>query len=1238
MVEALLQRGADPNLVLPEGMAAIHLAAGVEQESGIRCLHLILQHGGDPNVRSVEDLTPLHVAASWGCYTCLRLLLKAGGNAWLKDQDGNTALDLALEQGNKMCVRILQSSLEEMDKEQNIWMPERRAESFLTTITEDFSETGGVSQLCNAHPSTSGQIPQSNGAPLHVVPCRSFALTAAPGSPPGDHQEENCSLEDRRSASFLTECSWPCSMLSEQHDLHAQLGASSSPSFTRGNVSGPTRDCSAVWGCPRDGPVHRMGGAAPFHCAEAAAVAARSLSLGLNGALCHAKPCTSRAHPETPGITESHQALSSCVITSECKAEHLPGIRGSNVALDPSWHSSFLDPDLMVELSGQEGLDVTSPDHAYVFSWANSAAVSDLEKTVAEPVLLSRACGSPEGPSASGEPLGRRTDGGGSSPLSLSHSKRRVSAAEDQCCHEARGHRERAACFAQAPGIPASSGNHSLLAQPCHSPHELVETPEAGSFGERPSPARAGGLLPSQNGAALRQAPSRTSAEQLALDLCGNGSNEYTRNCPEPALPRMSPAGSLAKWDKQEQDPQPLPESWEKIQSGAESKLLPGSSDATDERVASQQPQGVLKGAIMPSVAWAEPTREESDLSAGSPEVEGRKSLHTRDTVLTLRAPEETQAFPGSQSPEVPMTAGDVDDTVVVSDQMVGDTMVIPSAKEEASSLEARLRSMMLATRVCHSPLLRQNGRPGHVTPRTKSRVTVSTMHCSSATPSLFDDTLEMPRRPRRRRGPEGSSPASREAQKRPEGTRSGEPPSMAGAGAAEPGITQANSDGGLQLSPPGPPIPSPVVPLNPGGDFAQCGGQSGSACSPAAGTGEQPASGGEGEKRGAAPPGSDPHQSGALCSMARGLPKPSRISFSRISGRRQLSGAPDLISQGVRLSPGGRPVNLSVIEPVQHLYVDEDEGHTLIERHVPCSDNSVAGGSSSEDTIIYNWQVYMGPAAGQEYVGGVPLQASPQPSHLSDEALARKLRDFGVSPGPMTGLTRKVYLQLLEKLMRDPKAKARKGFAGYSPELSYALETYQIPDGCDDEMALARQFDQPDKSKRWREGVLKSSFNYLLLDPRVTQNLPFRCQFVSQAECFRTFISAIFYVGKGKRSRPYSHLYEALTCYKDGRGRRGGQACSKPQHILESWASGEGVISVHCFQNVIPVEAYTREACMLDAMGLKMLTNQKKGDYYGVAANWPMKQRRRLGIYLLHRAMQIFLAEGERQLRPADI
>lgn len=49
----------------------------------------------------------------------------------------------------------------------------------------------------------------------------------------------------------------------------------------------------------------------------------------------------------------------------------------------------------------------------------------------------------------------------------------------------------------------------------------------------------------------------------------------------------------------------------------------------------------------------------------------------------------------------------------------------------------------------------------------------------------------------------------------------------------------------------------------------------------------------------------------------------------------------------------------------------------------------------------------------------------------------------------------------------------------------------------------------------------------------RVTKNLPFRSHTMSPQECFQTFIKAIFYVGKGKRSRPYSHLYEALEYHR---------------------------------------------------------------------------------------------------------
>lgn len=56
---------------------------------------------------------------------------------------------------------------------------------------------------------------------------------------------------------------------------------------------------------------------------------------------------------------------------------------------------------------------------------------------------------------------------------------------------------------------------------------------------------------------------------------------------------------------------------------------------------------------------------------------------------------------------------------------------------------------------------------------------------------------------------------------------------------------------------------------------------------------------------------------------------------------------------------------------------------------------------------------------------------------------------------------------------------------SAYSPELASALDTYRIPSSKADEMALAAEFDRPDKSRRWREGLLKSSFNYLLLDPR---------------------------------------------------------------------------------------------------------------------------------------------------------
>lgn len=50
-VEGLLRRGADPNLVLDDGAAAVHLAARARHPRALHCLRMLLRRGADPNVR-----------------------------------------------------------------------------------------------------------------------------------------------------------------------------------------------------------------------------------------------------------------------------------------------------------------------------------------------------------------------------------------------------------------------------------------------------------------------------------------------------------------------------------------------------------------------------------------------------------------------------------------------------------------------------------------------------------------------------------------------------------------------------------------------------------------------------------------------------------------------------------------------------------------------------------------------------------------------------------------------------------------------------------------------------------------------------------------------------------------------------------------------------------------------------------------------------------------------------------
>ncbi|XP_046597087.1 uncharacterized protein LOC107216647 [Neodiprion lecontei] len=324
-----------------------------------------------------------------------------------------------------------------------------------------------------------------------------------------------------------------------------------------------------------------------------------------------------------------------------------------------------------------------------------------------------------------------------------------------------------------------------------------------------------------------------------------------------------------------------------------------------------------------------------------------------------------------------------------------------------------------------------------------------------------------------------------------------------------------------------------------------------------------------------------------------------------------------------------------------EYKYEDAEEGVILLERRllvtpvnipiikpeVNCSSPSEKGSDCLDDKST------------ESYTSSLPSSLV----FMDSETLRAELTKLiGHPPGPITATTRHVYLKRLWKLQKlTPSLPCPKIAA--SPKFSMEIErTLRSESWVNDlslyetlEQQVFSEFSKPDPTRRWREGTIKSSFNYLLMDPRITDNLPRRVDALSSIECWRSFLSSIFYVGKGKRSRPYAHLYEAY-----GEWKRGNRSTSdkKMNYILDIWNSNCGVVCLHLFQNTIPVEAYTREAAMIDALGLDRLKNSKSGEYYGVAATWSHHQKRTFGVYLLYKAMQILMNDGERQLCPDNI
>ncbi|KAF4530766.1 hypothetical protein B566_EDAN007988 [Ephemera danica] len=321
--------------------------------------------------------------------------------------------------------------------------------------------------------------------------------------------------------------------------------------------------------------------------------------------------------------------------------------------------------------------------------------------------------------------------------------------------------------------------------------------------------------------------------------------------------------------------------------------------------------------------------------------------------------------------------------------------------------------------------------------------------------------------------------------------------------------------------------------------------------------------------------------------------------------------------------------------------YSDKKYGIVLIEKRLPIS-SATSCTEISDGEIEICTPKLLKLSSRQERAKDIGSCGSttdlPSERGYCTDELRRELNEKGFPLGPITRTTKRVYIKQLFKLRKSGNQYvSTPEKQKYSRELERTMKdliNLDLAKGLVLEQLMAERFVKTSSSYRWREGVAKSSFTYLLLDPRITCNLPLQGPAMRPLECWRTFVQSIFYVGKGKRSRPYSHLYEAVDVW-NGKSRKSNK---KIDHILSIWKDNQGVVCLHIFQNVIPVEAYTREAAMIDALGLSNVCNQKRGEYYGVMASQSPEQRRHLGVYLLYRALHILLHEGERQLQPLDI
>ncbi|XP_075679266.1 uncharacterized protein LOC113796563 [Dermatophagoides pteronyssinus] len=309
----------------------------------------------------------------------------------------------------------------------------------------------------------------------------------------------------------------------------------------------------------------------------------------------------------------------------------------------------------------------------------------------------------------------------------------------------------------------------------------------------------------------------------------------------------------------------------------------------------------------------------------------------------------------------------------------------------------------------------------------------------------------------------------------------------------------------------------------------------------------------------------------------------------------------------------------------------------------------------------------------------------------MNDTQLRQELNHVGFEiSGPLNAQTRRCYQRKFHKLCKEHEQKQQPEssvpeineistdnnneiltkMANYNIEFDL-IRSRKFPfiESQKYEMQLIEQFSTNNNSEfstcknGKKKFTIKSNqtyFVYLLLDPSITKNLPAQVnlllrtcdqtmmnndddsmnkfsEMINDYRLFYRFISSIFYVGKGKNDRPYQHFIDAYSERIKQQQQQQSKTTKldikpKIKRIWSIWDQGLGPISLHDCQGITSDEAQTREALIIETIGLFNLTNQIAGTYRQ-RLQLNTRQKSLLGTYLLYKFFIMYLLAGERQI-----